>query len=70
MFGLGLGELGLILVLCVILINPKDIPIILKEIKVLYNKINIYIHLLKENINVILETQEKKDDKKDDKKLK
>lgn len=68
MFGIGLGELSVLIILCVILIDQKDLPLIIKEIKILYNKINIYIHLIKENINIILETQEKNDIQEVDKK--
>lgn len=49
--GIGLGELIVILIVFVLLINPKNIPHILADIKLIKQKVHNFLHSCKLNIN-------------------
>lgn len=60
MFGISFSEIIVILVLFVLITNPKDFPNIIKELGTIYKKINIYISMFKKNINTLFDEQENK----------
>lgn len=47
---MGIWELFLIILLCTILLKPKDIKILTKNISTLIINMNKYINLIKKNI--------------------
>ena len=67
---IGWFELLLIILVAVVVIGPKDFPIVLKKIGSWVGTIKRYFSDVEKNVSEItsLESQEKKDEKIDDKK--
>jgi sec-independent protein translocase protein TatB len=67
---IGWFELLLIILVAVVVIGPKDFPIVLKKIGSWVGTIKRYFSDVEKNVNEItsLESQEKKDEKIDDEK--
>ncbi len=60
---MGLSELTVIILLCVLLLNPNEIKTLLKNISNLILNINKYANSTKEQIIKLIDTENKNDHK-------
>ncbi|HIH2762294.1 MAG TPA: hypothetical protein ACYCC7_01100 [Candidatus Azoamicus sp. MARI] len=60
---MGIGELTLIIILCILLLKPNEIKILLKNISNLIFNINKYTNSTKEQIIKLIDIEKKNDHK-------
>ena len=68
MFGLGLSEIILVIIVLIIIINPKDYPIIIRKVSKSYQQLLEFKKVVTRELNM-LDIDEIKDNEKKNKKL-